>query len=65
MLYIYNIIIKIYGFAIKIHSLYNQKSKQWIDGRKDIFSRLEKEITNDKNISLVPLCISWRVRASK
>ena len=50
MLYIYNIIIKIYGFAIKIHSLYNQKSKQWIDGRKDIFSRLEKKITNDKNI---------------
>ena len=50
MLYIYNIIIKIYGFSIKIHSLYNQKSKQWIDGRKDIFSRLEKKITNDKNI---------------
>ena len=50
MLYIYNIIIKIYGFAIKIHSLHNQKSKQWIDGRKDIFLRLGKEIKNDKNI---------------
>ena len=50
MLSIYNIIIKFFGFAIKIHSLYNQKSQQWIDGRKDIFFRLEKEITNNKNI---------------
>ena len=50
MLSIYNIIIKFFGFAIKIHSLYNQKSHQWIDGRKDIFFRLEKEITNNKNI---------------
>ena len=50
MLSIYNIIIKFFGFAIKIHSLYNQKSQQWINGRKDIFFRLEKEITNNKNI---------------
>ena len=50
MLSVYNIIIKFFGFAIKIHSLYNQKSQQWIDGRKDIFFRLEKEITNNKNI---------------
>ena len=50
MLSIYNIIIKFFGFAIKIHSLYNQKSQQWIDGRKDIIFRLEKEITNNKNI---------------
>ena len=50
MLSIYNIIIKLFGFAIKMHSLYNQKSHQWIDGRKDIFFRLEKEITNNKNI---------------
>ena len=50
MLSIYNIIIKFFGFAIKIHSLYNQKSHQWIDGRKDVFFRLEKEITNNKNI---------------
>ena len=50
MLSIYNIIINFFGFAIKIHSLYNQKSHQWIDGRKDIFFRLEKEITNNKNI---------------
>ena len=50
MLSIYNIIIKFFGFAIKIHSLYSQKCHQWIHGRKDIFFRLEKEITNNKKI---------------
>ncbi len=47
---IYNIFIFIYSFVIHITSLFNNKAKQWVYGRKDIFSRLSKEQLSDKQI---------------
>ncbi len=47
---IYIIFILIYSFAIHIASLFNGKAKQWVDGRKGIFSRLSKEQLSDKKI---------------
>ena len=51
MLILYNIIIRLYGFAIRLASLWNAKARRWIDGRKDLFENLEKKIkTGDKII---------------
>ena len=47
---IYNFFIFIYSFSIRIASLFNNKAKQWVDGRNDIFSRLSKEQLSDKQI---------------
>lgn len=49
MILFYQISILFYFFAIKIASLFNPKAKQWIDGRKDIFEKLQK-IKSDENI---------------
>lgn len=36
----YNLGIRLYGFAILVASLFNNKAKKWRDGRKDIFPEL-------------------------
>jgi len=45
MRWFYNIAIKGYCFLIRICSLRNKKAQKWIDGRKDIFRRLQETIT--------------------
>ena len=40
----YNILIFLYSLSIHIASLFNSKAKLWVSGRKDLFSRLEKDI---------------------
>ena len=47
---IYNIFVLIYSLAINIASLFNYKAKQWVDGRKDVFSRISKEQLSNKKI---------------
>lgn len=44
--------ISIYGYAtsIQLASLFNQKAKLWVLGRKDIFKKLKKEICSDTNL---------------
>ena len=46
----YNIIISSYLILIKLHSVFNLKSRQWIEGRKNIFTKIKNEIKNDKKI---------------
>ena len=47
---LYNIIIHFYVISIYISSLFNAKSKQWVRGRKNILTSIEKAINNHKNI---------------
>jgi len=47
---IYNISIWVYLIAIRISALFNPKAKLWIDGRKDIFERIERVLKESKNI---------------
>lgn len=47
---LYNISIHFYVIGIYIYSFFNLKAKQWLKGRKNIFSSLEKVINNHKNI---------------
>lgn len=39
---LYTIGIRFYGLGIRIASLFNEKAKQWVRGRKGIFAELEK-----------------------
>ena len=47
---LYNISIHFYVISIYISSLFNAKSKQWVRGRKNIFTSIEKAINNHENI---------------
>jgi len=49
MILFYNISIKLYYFTIKIVSPFNEKAKQWLLGRRNIFEELQSSINkNDK-----------------
>jgi 3-deoxy-D-manno-octulosonic-acid transferase len=43
-IFFYNIFLFLYRAGIGIASLWNKKAKLWMDGRKDIFDRLESEV---------------------
>ena len=47
---LYHIGIKLYGFAIRIAAIKNQKAKLWIEGRKNTFEYLEKSIINGEEL---------------
>lgn len=51
MLFLYNLVISIAGFFLKIVALFNPKIKLFIDGRKNVFAFLEEKIKpTDKTI---------------
>jgi 3-deoxy-D-manno-octulosonic-acid transferase len=50
MLRIYNITIYLYILLVRIHSLINKKSRQWVNGRKNLFKNLITTLSNEKNI---------------
>ena len=47
---LYNISIWIFSIAVHIASLFNPKAKQWIKGRKGIYTKLEKALKNEQSI---------------
>ncbi len=47
---LYNFGIWIYYFGIWIASFFNKKAKLWIEGRKDIFTRIKLQITDNQPI---------------
>ncbi len=50
MLLFYNLSIRAYVFLIRIAAFFNPKAKQWVVGRRNLFTQLEKAIGNDTNI---------------
>jgi 3-deoxy-D-manno-octulosonic-acid transferase len=49
--FFYNIFIAVFRIAISIASVFNPKAKKWVEGRRNILSRLKNAIgTNDKVI---------------
>jgi 3-deoxy-D-manno-octulosonic-acid transferase len=48
-IWIYNIVIFFYSLSIKIASLFNNKAKLWVEGRTNIFNKLENAFKNNKN----------------
>jgi 3-deoxy-D-manno-octulosonic-acid transferase len=47
---IYNIFLFFFNAGIRIAALFNVKAKKWLEGRKGIFERLEKEIPSNEKI---------------
>ena len=52
MRFFYTLFIFIYGWSIKLASLFNTKAKQWVKGRKDIFIHIN-EALKENNKPLV------------
>ncbi|MCF8366996.1 MAG: 3-deoxy-D-manno-octulosonic acid transferase [Bacteroidales bacterium] len=50
-MFLYNFMIHVYQFFIRIFSLFNTKAKKWIEGRSGIFNKIEVEIKHDKPIA--------------
>jgi 3-deoxy-D-manno-octulosonic-acid transferase len=53
MNFLYNISIYLYFLLIKISALFNKKAKQWIAGRKDIFLKMELEVSDANDEQLI------------
>lgn len=51
MTFLYNSGIFFYHLSIMMASLFNQKARKWVAGRKNLFSRLEKEIDTTADIA--------------
>ena len=51
MIRIYNIIIYFVLLVIKTHALFNNKSREWVKGRKNIFKKLEEQLINENQIA--------------
>lgn len=49
MLWLYNIAIQLYGLIVKTFSLFNNKAKLFIRGRKNIFENIQKKIDPAKS----------------
>ncbi len=53
-LFFYNIFLLLYNLSVRIASLFNPKARKWVEGRKNIFKRLEQEIGSGSGN-----CIIW------
>ena len=42
--FVYNIFLLLYSVAIRVATLWNPKAKRWINGRKDIFEKLQSQL---------------------
>jgi 3-deoxy-D-manno-octulosonic-acid transferase len=49
MIFFYNLSIRFYQFLILLASPFNQKAKQWISGRKNIFKNIEQSLKENSN----------------
>lgn len=50
MRFLYNIFIWIYGAAIGVVAFFNNKAALWVNGRKNIFSRIELDLKKDERL---------------
>ena len=49
MRYLYTLLILLYGVALKVAARFNQKARQWVEGRKGWLGELEKAIAKIEN----------------
>lgn len=51
MSFLYHILIHLYSIAVSVFSLFNNKAKLWVDGRKDILQKIQSTINPSDEIS--------------
>src|ERR1051326_8781450 len=54
----YSIFLWLYRLAVSISALWNDKARKWIEGRKDIFKKMEREIADSKRGTVWVHCSS-------
>ncbi|GAB4314917.1 MAG: glycosyltransferase N-terminal domain-containing protein [Bacteroidales bacterium] len=47
---LYSLAVSLYGFSIRVASLFNSKAAQWTDGRKDLFENLKERLSGKKEV---------------
>lgn len=51
MYFLYNVLVHLVGFVLKIIAIFNPKMKLFVDGRKNVFEQIKQKIaSNDKTI---------------
>lgn len=50
MVLFYNLSIRMYVALVRIASVFNPKAKQWVEGRKELFKRMELLLKGEKNL---------------
>jgi 3-deoxy-D-manno-octulosonic-acid transferase len=50
LILLYNISIRLYFLAIRLASFWNKKAKEWLDGRKNLFTALEQQLSGMEKI---------------
>ncbi|NOU60831.1 3-deoxy-D-manno-octulosonic acid transferase [Marinifilum caeruleilacunae] len=50
MVLFYNLSIRMYVLLVRIAAFFNPKAKQWVDGRKNLFTKLEEAVKGEENI---------------
>lgn len=51
MVLLYNISIQAYTVLVRIASPFNKKAKYWVEGRRNIFNRIEQSLNENENIA--------------
>lgn len=51
MIFLYNLLIHLYQLSVRMAAFFNPKAKQWVEGRKDIFMKVESYVKQDKPIA--------------
>ena len=47
---LYDLIIHLYGYAIRIAALFNAKARAWVDGRKGEFRAIESSVVSRQSV---------------
>ena len=50
MVLFYNLSIRFYVLIVRIAAFFNPKAKQWVDGRKSLFPKIEEAIKGEENL---------------
>ena len=65
MIFLYNLFIQLYLAAISISSLWNKKSRRWINGRKELFRKLDASIQKQDRVIWVHVSSTGELEQAK
>jgi 3-deoxy-D-manno-octulosonic-acid transferase len=65
LIFLYNLFIQLFLAAISVSSLWNKKSKRWINGRKDLFRKLETSIQKQDRVIWVHVSSTGELEQAK
>jgi len=51
MIFLYNLLIHLYQLMVRMAAFFNPKARQWVEGRKNIFTRIKLTVKHDKPLA--------------